>query len=152
MPARPQANPSNASASTPDAFCRCLRHKRSGPSLPLSSMNESDDLARGHSFLPLSLRVQFLPLSTERTAGSFAIDGRPLELPPLLLLRSASSVVAAAAVCSFRRCRCCRPQLPSLPLLLSAVSIIVAVAVRIFHRRRRHRCPQLPLLPFAALP
>ncbi|RWV97090.1 hypothetical protein GW17_00040149, partial [Ensete ventricosum] len=50
--------------------CRCSRL-----SLPLSPTDESDDL---RSFLPLSLYMQFLPLSRERTASSFATEGRPM--------------------------------------------------------------------------
>ncbi|RRT45302.1 hypothetical protein B296_00055228 [Ensete ventricosum] len=52
-------------------------------SLPMLSRNKSDD---PYSFLPLSLHVQFLPLSRERTTSSFATN------PP-----SGASVVAVAA-------------------------------------------------------
>ncbi|URE40789.1 hypothetical protein MUK42_06817 [Musa troglodytarum] len=68
-----------------DAFCRCLHRRRSGTSLPLSLMDGSVGLARAYSFLPSSRRVQFLPLSRERTAGSSTTDRRPLELPSLPL-------------------------------------------------------------------
>ncbi|RZS24584.1 hypothetical protein BHM03_00057671, partial [Ensete ventricosum] len=96
-----------ASVVASDAFCLCLCRKCSGPSLPLSLTDESDDLARARSFLSLSLRVQLLPLLRERTAGSSAIDRRPLELPPLPLLLSTAS--AAAVVRSFHRYHCCCP-------------------------------------------
>ncbi|RWW57764.1 hypothetical protein BHE74_00035422 [Ensete ventricosum] len=45
-------------------------------SLPMLSRNKSDD---PYSFLPLSLHVQFLPLSRERTTSSFATNGHPLQ-------------------------------------------------------------------------
>ncbi|RZR93246.1 hypothetical protein BHM03_00021706 [Ensete ventricosum] len=78
----------------------------------------------------------FLPLLKERTVGSSAIDGCPLELPslPLMLSGAFAFVIAAATVCSFRRCHCCYSQLPPLSLLRSVVS--VAAAIRSFHRRR----------------
>ncbi|RWW67794.1 hypothetical protein BHE74_00024730 [Ensete ventricosum] len=54
----PSANPSATSASTTDAFYHCLPRRRNGSSLPLSSTDESDDLARARSFLPLMGRLQ----------------------------------------------------------------------------------------------
>ncbi|RWW18643.1 hypothetical protein GW17_00017356 [Ensete ventricosum] len=52
----------------------------------------------------------FLPLPRERTVGSSATNGLPLELPPLPLLLSATFVAVATTVCSFCRSRCCRSQ------------------------------------------
>ncbi|URE34328.1 Glycosyltransferase family 20 [Musa troglodytarum] len=72
----------------------------------------------------------FLPLSREWTVGSFATDGRPLELPLLPLLLSAAFAAVATAVRSFRHCCCCCPQLSLLSPLLSATSIATATADR----------------------
>lgn len=77
------------------AFCRYLRCRRSEPSLPLLSTNEFDGSHR------------FLPLSRERTVGSSATNGHPLELLLLSLLLSTTFVVVATTICSFHHCRCC---------------------------------------------
>ncbi|THU74475.1 hypothetical protein C4D60_Mb04t33780 [Musa balbisiana] len=86
-------NLSIASAFVVDTFCHYLHRRRSGPSFPLSSTDESNN---PRSFLPLSFRVQFLPLSREWTTGSFGTDRRPMELPSLSLLLSAAFVAAVA--------------------------------------------------------
>ncbi|CAL9165125.1 unnamed protein product [Musa hybrid cultivar] len=96
--------PSIASAFVVDVYCRCLRHRRSRPSFPLSSMDESNS---PRSFLPPSFHVQFLPPSREWTVGFFAIDGRLMELPSLSLFLSAAFVAVVAAVHSFRHYRYC---------------------------------------------
>ncbi|RZR92471.1 hypothetical protein BHM03_00020768 [Ensete ventricosum] len=73
-----------------------------------------------HFFASSRVGLDFLPSLRERTAGYFATDRRPLELPPLLYAAS-----AAVARSFFRCCGCLK--LNPLSLLPSAASFVTAV-------------------------
>ncbi|RWW24363.1 hypothetical protein BHE74_00044745, partial [Ensete ventricosum] len=130
-----------------------LRRRRSGLRLP-PSINRSNGLAFGRSFLSLSLLLCTVPSTIYGVDHSFLCHRQThLKLPPPTMLSSiafATDATIVVAVHCFRHCHCCCSQLLSLPQLSSLASSIAATIVHSFvviRKFLRRRCPLLPHFP-----